>query len=328
MANDNYEAMPNNIYDEGSSVDILRLIKSIVNKLWLILLVGVVFAAGGYIIGESNYEKRYPSEAALAFMTTNYVKVTDYSDTGEAETSVVKQKKFYTSGAVERYQFLLQSDKMVKKIKEALDAQGLETVYSERFIRGTLSVGTVKDKLQGFFVLKVTSSDSGYCERALDVVIEEFPGYVQGFDTSLSIDIIKEPSAPYVSSTSTSVSNALYGFIIGAALVVIIVFFTVIVTDTIMNMDELKSTTQTKVLGAIPIIEKPSGLFMKKKVPSGSLLITDESKVNFSFIESFKAIRTKLENVHTERGYKCFVVTSTYEDEGKTTVSTNILSPL
>ena len=45
-------------------------------------------------------------------------------------------------------------------------------------------------------------------------------------------------------------------------------------------------------------------------------------------MESFKAIRTKIENIKAEKGYKAFVVTSTYEDEGKTTVAVNIACSL
>jgi succinoglycan biosynthesis transport protein ExoP len=328
MAQERFEAMPHNIYEDGSSVDMIRLIKSIVNKLWAVLLAGVIFAAGGYIISESTYVREYTAETTLAFMVTEYVKVTDYSNIGEAETTIKEKKSFYTQSDVERYQYLLKSGTMVKKIKKELDSQGLSTTYSENFIRNTLSVSTVNDDLTGFFVIKVTSTDSGYCQRALQAILKEFPAYVQSFENTISIDTIMEPGTPYVSSSANSVTNAIYGFIIGAALVVLIVFFTVLVTDTVMDMDELKTSTGTKVLGSIPIIEKPTGLFMKKKVPSGALLITDEKKVTFSFVESFKAIRTKIENVYAERGYKTFVVTSTYEDEGKTTVAVNIACAL
>ena len=41
------------------------------------------------------------------------------------------------------------------------------------------------------------------------------------------------------------------------------------------------------------------------------------------FIESFKLIRTKIENVAKRKNYKAFVFTSAAENEGKTTVSTN-----
>ncbi|MGN1169236.1 MAG: hypothetical protein ACI4RB_03865, partial [Acutalibacteraceae bacterium] len=83
MEQERFEAMPHNIYEDGSSVDIVRLVKSIVSKLWIVLIVGVIFAAGGKIISESTYVRQYSAEATLAFMKTSYVKVTDYTDTGD-----------------------------------------------------------------------------------------------------------------------------------------------------------------------------------------------------------------------------------------------------
>ncbi|MCQ2479467.1 MAG: hypothetical protein MJ120_02410, partial [Clostridia bacterium] len=71
MPNENFESMPHNIYEDGSSVDIVRLVKNIVSKLWAVLLVGVIFAAGGYIISESTYVTSYSAEATLAFMKTS-----------------------------------------------------------------------------------------------------------------------------------------------------------------------------------------------------------------------------------------------------------------
>lgn len=287
MNQERFDQAPRNIYEDGSSIDIIKLFKSIISKLWIILLVGVVGAAAGYIISESTYVRQYSASTTLAFMQTQYVRVTDYSETGEADTYVQEHTTFYTQDVVARYQRLLTGDVMVGKIKTALDAQGLATVYSEGFIRNSLNISGVEG-LPGFFVISVTSIDSGYCERALKIVMNEFESYINGFDNTISISVINEPTAPGVSNDSGSIANAMYGFIIGAALVVLIIFFTVIVSDTVQNMDNLKAITGTKVLGAVPIIEKPNGLFMKKKVPSGSLLITDEQKVSFSFVESFK----------------------------------------
>ena len=58
------------------------------------------------------------------------------------------------------------------------------------------------------------------------------------------------------------------------------------------------------------------------------MLITDEDKVSFAFIECVKSIRTKIENLASNKGFKTFIVTSTYENEGKTTVAINIATSL
>ena len=68
MAQERFEAMPHNIYEDGSSVDMIRLIKSIVNKLWAVLLAGVIFAAGGYIISDTSLKTYgYSGQSSCSF---------------------------------------------------------------------------------------------------------------------------------------------------------------------------------------------------------------------------------------------------------------------
>ena len=43
------------------------------------------------------------------------------------------------------------------------------------------------------------------------------------------------------------------------------------------------------------------------------------------FIETFKLIRTKIENAHHKKGYSVFAITSSTESEGKTTCSSKML---
>lgn len=320
-----------NIYynDGGPSLDMSRLAKNLMNKLWAILLVGAIFASAGFAIAKATYVEVYKSDTTLGFMITEYVIVKDYSNRKDVETEYKEETNFYTGKDAGRYQALLKSDDMVERIQTRLKAEIPDKNYDPSFISGSLSVEPTEDGLTGFFIVTVTSTDKQYCERALDVVLEEFPGYVQSYETNVSIKTIKRPNAPYVSNADSATTKALYGFVIGALVVAFIVFIVTVATNTVLTLDNLRREINVNILGSVPLLEKPAGLFSKKsKKPSGSLLITDSSKVSFSFVESFKSIRTKLENVKAEKGYKAFVVTSTYEDEGKTTVAVNIACSL
>ena len=61
----------------------------------------------------------------------------------------------------------------------------------------------------------------------------------------------------------------------------------------------------------------------KNKNDRTRLLITDRN-VGLPFIETFKLIRTKLENAKLKKGFSVFAITSSTESEGKTTCSSNI----
>ncbi|MEE0981612.1 MAG: CpsD/CapB family tyrosine-protein kinase [Acutalibacteraceae bacterium] len=320
-----------NIYynEEGTGFDVSRFVKNLLNKIWAILLVGAIFAAGGLAIAKATYVEVYSAQMTLSFMQTKMVIVKDYSGRKDAPVEYEEETAFYGANGVRIYQFLLKSDEMVGRIQSKLKEKNPDSDYSKGAIESSLNIATVEEDINGFFKVSVTSTDKAYCERALRVVLEEFPGYVSEFDDSISIKVIKNPSAPVVTNSDQATTNALYGFMIGAAIVALIIFVITLSTSTVTSLEYLRREVNVKVLGSVPLLEKQVGLFGRKaKTPQGSLLITDSSKVSFAFVESFKSIRTKLENVKSEKGYKAFVVTSTYEDEGKTTVAVNIACSL
>lgn len=318
-----------NIYynESGPSLDMGRLAKNLLSKLWVILLVGAIFAGAAFAIAKATYVETYRASMTLGFMSTQYVIVKDYSNSKDSTPQYKKETKFSSGNQISYYQYLIKGSEMIATIQKTLASDEVGKEYSMSFIENSLSIEDTG--IGGFFQINVTSTDQGYCERALKVVLEKFPEYVQGYDNTISIKLIKNPTAPVVSNSDDATTKALYGFIVGAVIVAFIIFIITITTNTVLTLDNMRRDINVTVLGSVPLLEKRSGLFnQKKKSPQGSLLITDTSKVSFAFVESFKAIRTKIENVKAEKGYKAFVVTSTYEDEGKTTVAVNIACSL
>lgn len=318
-----------NIYynESGSTLDMARLAKNLLSKLWAIVLAGAIFAGAAFAIAKATYVEMYRASTTLGFMETNYVIVKDYSNSKDGGTQYKPETKFYSKGEVAYYQYLIKGSEMLYKIQKTLAEDEVGNEYDLDFIANSLDV--VEIGIAGIFQINVTSMDQGYCERALKVVLEEFPEYVQSYDNTITIKVVKDPTSPSVCNSDDATTKAIYGFIVGALIVAFVVFIMTITTNTVLTLDSMRREINVNILGSIPLLEKKTGLFnQRKKTPQGSLLITDSSKVSFSFVESFKSIRTKLENIKAEKGYKVFVVTSTYEDEGKTTVSVNIACSL
>ncbi len=318
-----------NIYynESGPSLDMGRLAKNLLSKLWIMLLVGAVFSGAAFAIAKATYVETYRASMTLGFMTTQYVIVKDYSNSKDSSTQYKQETKFSSGNQLSYYQYLIKGDEMLYNIQKTLASDEVGKEYSTSFIENSLSIEDTG--ISGFFQVNVISTDQGYCERALQVVLKEFPEYVQSYDNTVSIKVVKNPTAPVIANSDDATTKAVYGFAVGAAIVAFIIFIITITTNTVLTLDNLRRDVNVTILGSVPLLEKKSGLFnQKKKTPQGSLLITDTAKVSFAFVESFKAIRTKIENIKAEKGYKAFVVTSTYEDEGKTTVSVNIACSL
>lgn len=313
----------------GSSFDIERFAKNIIKKIWLILLVGAIFGAGMFVSAKMSYKETYSAQMTLAFMSTQYVAVKDYSNSKDTQVEYKQETKFFSSSDTARYQSLIKGDEMIERIRKGLESDNIGKEYDDSYIANSLSIDNTPDGIAGFFIIKVTSEDKGYCERALNIVLKEFPDFIQSYDNTITIKVVNNPTTPSVNNADNALSEAFTGFIIGAALAIVYIFIKTIITKTVLTLDSLRQKIDINILGSVPLLEKSTGLFKnKKKTPLGSLLITDTSKVSFTFVESFKAIRTKIENINSEKGYKVFIVTSTYEDEGKTTVAVNIACSL
>ena len=193
-----------NIYynESGSSLDIGRLAKNLLSKLWLMLLVGVVFSGAAFAIAKATYVESYKASMTLGFMETKYVVVKDYSNSKDNSTQYKEETKFYSNADIAYYQYLIKGDEMLNNIQKTLAADEVGKEYSTSFIENSLSVEDTG--IGGFFQISVTSTDEGYCERALNVVLKEFPQYVQSYDNTISIKVIKNPTAPVICNSDAA----------------------------------------------------------------------------------------------------------------------------
>ncbi|MCL2507587.1 MAG: CpsD/CapB family tyrosine-protein kinase [Oscillospiraceae bacterium] len=299
-------------------LDVTRLLRLLLRRLWVIALAGLIVGGCAYVYSKTTYVEEYMVSTTLAFTKKIYITSTD--EDGNV-ISVKEVTQFYTSNDATRYQRLLTSDAMTETVALKLGGE-----YSPNTIKNSMRVSSTD--VAGFFNITVRSTNYDFCANAIVVIINEYPEFLRRFDSTLGIDVINKPGRPAVTNASSALTTGMYGAVAGAAFVAALLLLVDMFARTIRSADDVRNKTTAKFLGAIPLIEIPQGGFKKKKKPKNGVLITDESSVTFNFVESFKSIRTKLEGMGAEKGYKVFAVTSTFEDEGKTTVSTNIACAL
>lgn len=301
----------------GSGFDLVRLLHALLRRVWAIVMVGVIFAAGGYFFAKATYVENYVVSATLQFTTTKYIKIADATGKEELVTVVVD----YEDNDYSKYRLLLKSDVMVQRLVSAMDGK-----YGAGQIRDAITI--TDPGVSGFFGLEVSSTDPAFCTALMEALIDEFPDYLRSSASTLGIRLVNYPTNPTVNNSDNAVKIAFVMFLAGAALIAAIVLVVELFSDTVKTADDIRNKTSANVIGAIPYVGKSTGLINKKPAFTGGLLITDEEKVSFAFVECFKSIRTKVESLYNNKGYKTFVVTSTYENEGKTTVAINIACSL
>lgn len=317
--NDNKEAS-RNYYEapEEGAIDLRRMFSSVIKKWWLILLVGVIFATTGFVYSKLTYHELYKSSATLSLQIERYTAVS-------GSDNLVKRVDFYTGSDVDRYQLYLTGDVVVNRMVEELNEK-----YTNPQIKQAVSVNSRIDGNDIFDII-VTSGDKQFCADVLSAALSVFPKYLNETNSSLIVKVVNEPRT-YISNSSGSARTAMICFILGAVLIAAIVLLADMFSGTIKKAEELRTKLDVNLLGSIPQIERSRKKSSKKNKdkakPYGTLLLTNEDQVNFAFVEAFKAIRTKVERAYSEKGYKTFMVTSTLENEGKTTVSVNLACAL
>lgn len=89
--------------------------------------------------------------------------------------------------------------------------------------------------------------------------------------------------------------------------------------DTIKSEEEVENKLDTRLYAKLPFEVKKREDARNKKV----ILITS-LKTSFFFRESMNKLRSKVEASSDKHGYKSFMITSAYENEGKSSVAANL----
>ena len=111
-----------NIYynESGPSLDMGRLAKNLLSKLWAILLVGAIFSGAAFAIAKATYVENYRTSMTLGFMETQYVIVKDYSNSKNSTPQYREETKFYNNAVISRYQYLIKGSEMLYNIQKTL----------------------------------------------------------------------------------------------------------------------------------------------------------------------------------------------------------------
>ncbi len=138
--------------------------------------------------------------------------------------------------------------------------------------------------------------------------------------TISNINIVDPAIAPNKPIKPNKAQNLLLGLIIGLALGVGLAFFQEYLDDTIKNVDQVKQVMGMPLLAVIPHISvMESSANIKEEI---SLITQAEPKSVVA--EAFRALRTSLHFSSINREKKIMLVTSTFPQEGKSTISANL----
>lgn len=283
---------------KGFELNILGYLLELSKKWWLILIIAIICGLGGGIVARVTNKDVYTSRVAFIVNTLTENEVVE-SSAVSAQINITNTFKYILSGRV-----------LKEAVREACPGN-----LSYGLIDSSIRVITVTATNAIELIVSTGSADTSY--DIAKAVVDVYADVVEEIYPNAKLNVCETPvkaEAPIENKSDVTVAiiSAAVGVFAYCAFALIIF----IIRDTIKNANELSEKLNIPVLGSVQFVAN------KNKTNKG-LLVADR-RTGFSFIETYKAIRTKIESNSAKTGNKVYLVTSACENEGKTTVSTNI----
>ena len=282
----------------ANKIDILSIARDIARQWWIILLFSISAYLAAVIVMTVRYEPVYTTTTTFA-VSTRGMNASFFADLSMAEETAAK------------LQLVLDSEILKRKVTEDLDlekfdAKAIATIVPETNML-TLSVQD-KTSLQSYRVMK--SILANY-ESVSEYIVQD-----------IVLNMIQPPSIPSYPSNSTGAKRmGRIAAVIAAVLLALYIAVFSYMKDTVKSTKEARKKIASTYLGAI--YHERSAKSRKNKSKKISMCITNPL-LSFVYVESSRKAASRVRSRMDKRGDKVLLVTSVAENEGKTTVASNL----
>lgn len=323
MANE-YSRKVNGMAEEDSTIDIFRVFRLMLKRAWLIILICVLSAALMFGLAWITHEDTYTSYASFSLIIRNSASTQAGTGT-ESSTEIPGQPSALTSSDISIAEKLTASVRYLMYSDAVLDdiSAGIGHKLTARGLKNVLVISSVDQT--PFISLRVTTTDpklsKQVAQETLKVLNEYVPvqlGEVERLET------LNTPKEGTLDSSATMKYFPLLGFFGALIVCFFVVFLMDMFSHTLKSVKDVQTLVGTTLLTTIPSAEKKR---RKHSQPMRGLLI-DSASASFPFVEAYKSLRTKIENLTARKGYRKYIITSAHQDEGKTTVAVNLAMAL
>ena len=276
-----------NTRTNGIQINMAYLAKMILSKWWVIVLAATVFGSIGFATAE--YTKTVTYSSKISFVVSNR----QPSLEGDAYSSSDLNASITLANT---YKYILSSRTMCEKV-----AQSSSFDVSTDEVKSAMSLRT--EPGTNIIVMTISTGSAAKSYDLALVVIQQYGAVMQqiGYPGS-SITVCELPEA---ATRSNSNISALMYLMVGAFAGVLVALIAILVMNltrnTIQSTEDIHSRLDMRILG---LIGKTSIRGGKTRTQRG--LLINSGAVGFSFVETYKAIRTKIEGLATKKNQKVF----------------------
>ena len=275
---------------------IYNIVHDVLLRWHMICLFGVIFAIAADLFLTFTYTPKYYTEVSVVRKQSSGT-VSSEEEGEEIATALG---------------YILSSNLFTNEVKKELGVKKLEGSYSIENVPGTNVMKIRAEATTPQISYRMLNSMMGRYEEVASLVIGE---------TRLEvIDKMQVPIKP--SNQLNHMKNLL---IFGSAgLTVAILFYGVLsfLRDTIKEKNDVKNKLQVRLLANI--VKEPKTIVKWGKIQKKKALLVTQMTTSYEFVEAFRRLRIRFEAQARKKDYKIVSVSSTMENEGKSSIILNL----
>lgn len=276
------------------------ILRDLLRNIWVIFCAALVGVLGSYIVSHSVYHPEYTSHATLI--------INSAAGKSNAIASLSQSSEIASI-----YAEVFIQPTMKGKVCEYLNMASFD--------------GTIKTHVNAntnVMELSVTASNPEEAYRELCAILKVYPEITSSLYSNGVVSVLREAEMPTAPSNSMSSASIIKIALIAILIVLIPILVLSVLRDTVKDEDDFNDKIDAKLIGTIPHERKPFVLKDMVKGKKKGILINESAFVSLKFNESINKISGKLDYMHRTNGDKVFAVTSVSENEGKSTVASNV----
>ena len=286
---------------KSNQMNIFIVLRDVWHNAMFILMAAIIGFSAVTIYGRYVRVPEYTSSSTLvvAAKSTTYANAYAALSTASSMAGVLKE--------------VFESDILMQKVEESEGNLPAGISVSANVISGT-----------NLLVLEVTANDPKTAYVVSNSILKNYNGISDYLFSNAVLETVSEPQIPTVESNSFNMKMyRLIAAIAMAALYVIAVVTSCITRKTFKTVYSAQEELDGDCFGVISHEKKLQTFRSFIRKPRKSVLINSPT-CSFSFEESNRKFAENLRFKMDQNGYKRVLVTSVAENEGKSTVSTNL----
>ena len=302
--------MTNNNNDE-IEIDLGRLFRALLSKLWLIGIVAVASAVCVFVFTHLFMTPEYQSSAMI------YVN----NSTARGE-SITSSDISAARGLVKSYIAILNTKETMEEVAEYAK---VDLTYGE--VQQMITAGAV-DATEIIQVV-VTSDDPVEAQKIADAVANVLPLRISEIIEGTSTKVVASATLPQNPSSPNHVKLAMIGFLAGFVLCAALIVLKALMDVKIHSETDIEQVCSYPVLSTVPNMEETSaggkGKAGKNKAKETARQELVGNEISFQAMEAYKLLRTKLQfSFADEKDCHVIGVCSAQSGEGKSVSAINL----